>query len=273
MLKYEVPKAWYNNCYVDKGGIIPAARSFSYVSGLKKAVILVHGYAGYPGELVRPASDLAPFFDCYVPRLPGNGTTGEDFQNATVNDYMTLLENAYKDLSTRYEEVYLFGHSLGTLLVIELAKKFNTKKIILSAPALKFKGVNLLELKALSLVSPVLKNDWKPDLRYHLHYENAPCDDETFASQYWRFIYVKKLIEALELSKKARETFKTLKETEVLCLVAEYDALVENDISQYVPNGAMVSMIKGATHFMYYDIDTSSEEEAVNESVQFFKEA
>ncbi len=272
MLNYQVPKKWYANCYQDKGAVIPAARSFSIEDGAKKAVLLIHGYAGYPGELVRPAIDLAKEkFDVFVPRLPGHGTTGVDFQAVTLNDYMSVLENAYLDLASRYEEVYLLGHSLGTLLVVELAKKFKTKRIVLAAPAFKIKGVNLVELKALSLVKTDLKKEWKPDHRYHLHYENAPQDDVTLAQEYWSHIYVKKLIEAAELAKRAQQDFKHLVGTEVLCLLAQHDDLVNNDITSFLPDGAEVSLIKGATHFMYYDIDPECEEEAVKESVEFLK--
>lgn len=272
MLSYQVPEKWYENCYRDIGVVIPAARSFSIRNGAKRAVLLIHGYAGYPGELVRPAIDLAKEkFDVFVPRLPGHGTTGEDFQSVTLSDYMSVLENAYIDLEPRYDDVYLLGHSLGTLLVVELAKKFKSKKIVLSAPAFKIKGLNLIELKALSLVKTELKKEWKPDHRYHLHYENAPCDDIELAQEYWSHIYVKKLIEAGELAKMAQKDFKSLKGTEVLCLLAEHDELVDNDITSFLPDGAEVSLIKGATHFMYYDIDTASEEEAVKESVEFLK--
>ena len=79
---FSVPTDWSRDFYCDKGPVIPAARPFTLLHEprAEKAVLLVHGFTGYPGELVRPAEDLyEKGFDCFVPRLPGHGTTGKDF--------------------------------------------------------------------------------------------------------------------------------------------------------------------------------------------------
>lgn len=271
MLKYEVPTTWYDNCYLDKAPVIPAARSFSIIDGNKKAVLLIHGYAGYPGELVRPATDLAKVgFDCYIPRLPGMGTSGEDFQASSCKDYFTLLDNALTDLKARYESVSLVGHSMGTLLAVIFAKKYQINDVVLASPAFKFKGVTLFELKALAKVSPVIKKSWKSDPRFVMYYENAPQDDEALGKEYWSYLYVNKLIETLELAEKAKKVAKELT-SNLLILTAQKDDLVDTKVGKFFTCQYKAVMLTNATHFMFYDIDKQSEEKAVSETVSFLE--
>ena len=49
-------------------------------AGARSAVLLVHGYTGYPGELRSVADALYEAgHSVYAPRLPGHGTTRADF--------------------------------------------------------------------------------------------------------------------------------------------------------------------------------------------------
>ena len=60
-MEYTVPVTWYKGVYQDVKGAVSAARPFSFVhtEKAKKAILCLHGYAGYPGEMVRPAADIS----------------------------------------------------------------------------------------------------------------------------------------------------------------------------------------------------------------------
>ena len=106
----------------------------------KAAVLGIHGYGGYPGELALPAIRLhALGFTVYVPRLPGHGTSGSDFEKSSRKDWYRCVREAYMNLHADYDQVYVIGHSMGGILALLLAFEFTIPRIILSAPAFKLK--------------------------------------------------------------------------------------------------------------------------------------
>lgn len=58
-MDFNTPACWYEGVYRDKARVVSAARPFMICNNNSFAVLLIHGYAGYPGELVRPAIDIA----------------------------------------------------------------------------------------------------------------------------------------------------------------------------------------------------------------------
>ena len=60
VFRYSVPLSWYEGIYQDRTAPCKAGRPFTLAHKEKtdKAVLLIHGYAGYPGELVRPDKTL-----------------------------------------------------------------------------------------------------------------------------------------------------------------------------------------------------------------------
>jgi Esterase/lipase len=269
-VKYQVPETWYNSVYRDEAAVIPGARSFSILSeGAKHAVLLIHGYAGYPGELVRPARDLASLgYDCYVPRLPGMGTSGKDFLASSFEDGEKVLFRALTDLAERYETVSVVAHSMGTLYATLLSETGMVDRVVLAGPAFRIKGAAALPLKAMLKVTSDMSKDWKPDPRYVMYYDGAPASDELLGKEYWSHIYPAKLLELLDLARKAGKAAANMK-AECLMLLAGNDALVENEAAEKLLKNAKCVALPDATHFMFYDIDKKSEEDAVSAVVSF----
>lgn len=268
MFEYEVPDYWYDNCYKDRGKIISAARSFSSVSGKDRAVLLVHGYQGYPGELVRPSRDLAPNFDVYVPRLPGMGTTGDDFSACSYKDWLLLIDNALSDLCSRYKEVFLLGHSMGALISLALVNRHDVKKLVLACPAFEPIGITKNDMLKLNEKVKRIEIEWKADPRYRMYYENAPKDDEIFAAHYWRYLNTDRILDLYTLSEIAQVEALKLK-SETLILTAEKDGVVSNKVDKYFNDKAIIRNLTFATHFLFYDIDKVSEHYAVDEVLSF----
>lgn len=272
-MNYSVPESWYEGVYRDENKIISAARPFKILNGNTKAVLLIHGYAGYPGELVRPAKDLAlAGFDVYCPRLPGMGTSGKDFMQSNKNDWLKVIDNALNYLTDRYNKVDIVAHSMGTLLALIAAQKYNIEKIVLAAPAFSMPQLKSFQLRLISMFKKDIKIEWKADSRYKMYYENAPCDDELLGREYWSHLYTKRLLDLDNLKTQALK-INNLK-SKILILECLKDSVTnpqgcDDFISKHSSLDCTIVHLKDATHFVYYDIDKSAEEKAVRATVDF----
>ncbi len=276
MFKYEVPASWYAGVYKDKADVIPAARSFSLLHEDKsaKAVLLIHGYAGYPGELVHPAKQLFDAgFDVFCPRLPGMGTSGKDFMQSRAEDWLKVVLNASSDLSLHYASFNTVSHSMGTLLAILASIEYPVERMVLCAPALSLPAFEGKPLGLISLFRKDIRTPWKSDNRYHLHYENAPADDALLGEEYWSHMYMKQLAELKRLSAKAGKAFSKTK-GDILMILCADDVITdikgaEALFEQRKGSGDHLCLVDGATHYVYYDISPEAEKKAVEETVSF----
>lgn len=276
---FSVPSSWYDGLFKDKGSVVKASRPFTLLHKEKsrKAVLLIHGFTGYPGEMVRPAEDLyLAGFDVFVPRLPGHGTTGKDFMKSGKEDWVGLAENALSAIEKEYEDVYVVGHSMGGAIAsILLSRHSEIKRGVLCCPGIELLSLNDKLLKTISFLSHFvkrMKQKWQSDDRYHMHYEDAPADDEYFGSEYWRYAYPKQILALSDIAKDAKEGLGKIK-SPVLVIGAEKDVLTAPDsvfsIAKEIGKNGEAVMIKDATHYIYYDISKEAEDEAVKATVSF----
>lgn len=272
MITYDSFPEWYSGkIYHDSAPVIPAARSFAMLHEprSRRAVLLVHGYAGYPGELVSVARALYDAgSDCFVPRLPGMGTSGRDFIETSRYDWLGLVDNAASFLLDNYDSVDILGHSMGCLLAVLECRSRSFRRAVLAMPAFRIPGLDPLKVRALSLVRKDMKVEWNPDPRYNMHYENAPCDDLTLGREYYSHMYPAQLYQMARLIQETDAAMAELK-IPVLVLASRADTVTDaskvEDYAQYVS----IRWIDGATHFVYYDIDPACEKEAIEATVGF----
>ena len=276
---FTVPSSWYDGLFKDEGGLVKASRPFTLLHGekSKKAVLLIHGFTGYPGELVRPGEDLYEAgFDVFVPRLPGHGTTGKDFMKSKKEDWIGLMENALKDIEKEYDEVSVVGHSMGGAIAsILLSRHSEIKRGVLCCPGIELSSINDKLIKTISFLSKFvkrMKQKWQSDNRYHMHYEDAPADDAYLGSEYWSYAYPKQIISLTEIAKEAKAGLGKIK-SPVLIIGAEKDVLTNPDsvftIAKAIGGKAEALMVKDATHYIYYDISKEAEDKAVEATVSF----
>ena len=99
---------------------------------LKKAVLIIHGFAGgtYDEEYLANYLELKGF-DVYTFTLPGhdrmlfNKITKEDWIESARIHLEMLINNKYK-------QIYVIGHSMGGILASYLAANYKeVKKIVL----------------------------------------------------------------------------------------------------------------------------------------------
>ena len=270
---YSVPNNWYDGAYKDEAPAVMAARSFRITAGHSRAVLLIHGYGGYPGELVRPARDLEEAgFDVFVPRLPGMGTSGKDFLQSTSADWEKVVYNALADLNTVYRTVSIVAHSMGTLLALLAAEQYKVDRIVLAAPAFSIPSLRKWQVKTASLFRKDIPVKWQSNPSYRMYYENAPADDETLGREYWSHLYPTRLVDLENLRRRVMK-IRSL-DAGVLVIACMDDRVTdptgcESFIADHPGIRTSLVRIDGATHYVYYDIDKSAEEQAVQATVDF----
>ena len=252
-----------------------AGRGFYYKHDTKveTAVLCIHGYAGYPGELIRPAYDLfLNGCDVFVPRLKGHGTNSSDFIKTNYKDWIKTASTLYENLLNDYKYVHIIGHSMGCDIAVLIAK--SNSKLVLAAPALKHNALNfksVLSLTFLSLFKKRINTSWHSNPKYRMHYYNAPADDEYLGSQYWSYLYPKQLLSLVKIMKLAQKKIKQLSDFLLIIPKKDKDIGVPSlsYVKEQVKNPYKVREIENGTHFVFYDIDSKAEDEAVKEVVSF----
>ena len=87
-------------------------------------VILVHGYSAAPKEL----EDLAEYLNqhnmnVYQVRLKGHGTTPNNMEDVSFNDWYDSFNRGYAALKSRYSKIFFVGFSTGGLLSLLAASR------------------------------------------------------------------------------------------------------------------------------------------------------
>lgn len=256
--------------------VCKAGRSFFYLHKEKPdiAVLCIHGYTGYPGELIRPAYDFYKAgYDVFVPRLKGHGTDSTDFMSTCFKDWLKSAENCYEELLKKYEKVYITGHSMGCAIAVLICR--DNSKLLLAAPALSCTGVRITTRLTLFFLSLFIRRKplkWKSNSAYNMHYENAPADDAYLGSQYWSYLYPKQLLSCIHLMDMARKKIRRMSDFMVLVPEKDKDFSVcsLNFLKKKMKNKFSYVLIPNGTHFVFYDIDPSAEEQAVKAAVDFY---
>ncbi len=277
--QFVVPNNWYYGLYKDKKECCLAARSFSLLHNKKskECWLLIHGYRGYPGELIRPALDLYKRgFDVYVPRIPGHGTCSKDFISSSSKDWIGIVSNAINDLKTRYDKVNLLGHSMGSSIAAILGcNNPNVGKIIYVCPSfenLQMTPISRVILKLLSPFTPKVRCKWHLSSKIHLHYENAPCDENYLGNEYFKWFFTKKLGEYYRIMKKGLECV-AIDSHKHLVICPKLDKIISipsTDLyKQALKDKANIVYIENGTHAIFYDKDPKAEEDAVKAIIAF----
>lgn len=107
-----------------------------YFEGGEKACLLVHGFTGTPAHMLPLGKFLHENgFAAKAVLLRGHGTTVEDMRATSYADWFTSVESGYQELKEKYKTVYVVGFSMGGILTLQLALKYDIPKIItIAAP-------------------------------------------------------------------------------------------------------------------------------------------
>ena len=97
------------------------------VEGADTAVLFIHGILGTPLHF----RDLLPLvpegFSVHNLVLDGHGKGVKDFSHTSMSKWELQTEEALKALAQTHRNIIVVGHSMGTLLSIDLATKYPDK--------------------------------------------------------------------------------------------------------------------------------------------------
>lgn len=129
----------------------------------KKAILLIHGFAGGNYDYNSLGNDLELYnsFDVFTFTLPGHERMIID--KVTREDWIKKAEDEIeKIINANYKEVYVIGHSMGGVIASHLASKYKeVKKLVLAAPAfhyLAFKGDKIDVIESIKKLPNLFKN-------------------------------------------------------------------------------------------------------------------
>lgn len=119
--------------------VVIGAEPFTHLGSDDVGVLLCHGFTGSPASMRPWAEHLAATcgFTVSVPRLPGHGTTWQELNGTTWNDWYGCLRDEFDDLRKRCSSVFVCGLSMGGTLTLRLAQERGTDiaGIVLVNPA------------------------------------------------------------------------------------------------------------------------------------------
>ena len=117
-------------------------------------VLLCHGFTGSPVSMKRWAQHLSEQgYAVSVPLLPGHGTSWQDLNTTTWDDWRAEVQRAFEALHARVDHLFVGGLSMGGGLALRLTADLpdQVSGLVLVNPAV---GTNRLDVKLL----PVLKH-------------------------------------------------------------------------------------------------------------------
>lgn len=237
------------------------------------AVICLHGFTGYPGELALPARILFETgLDVYVPRYPGHGTDGFDFMSSDGEMWLAEAERQYQEIASDYAEISLIGHSMGGAIAIILAQRHAIKRMVLYAPAIIIPSIPVRTLRFVSFFIKRRAKPWVRDHSYRFFDERDVDDDLVLGAEYWSWIYPRQVLELDKLRKHAVKVLPLL-ETDTLAFTGGEDLTIPQSAGVMVLNTGIgknnwVHLPK-ATHLIPYDRDTATREEAMDRTVSW----
>jgi carboxylesterase len=98
-------------------------RAFSHRASEDVGVLLVHGFTGTPQSLRGWADHLVEAgYSVELPLLPGHGTSWQDANRTTFDDWLAAATSALADLTGSCRSVVVAGMSMGGTLTLRLAQ-------------------------------------------------------------------------------------------------------------------------------------------------------
>ncbi|MDR1933748.1 MAG: alpha/beta fold hydrolase [Spirochaetales bacterium] len=197
-----------------------------FLSGGDEAFLLIHGFTDISDQLRYMAERLwERGYTVSVPRLPGHGTCAEDFLRSSWKDWLRRASDEFFDLRCRYEKVHLLGVSMGGLLAIILAGRFQTGKLVLAAPAIVSNSRSLRFARFLRFF--VKKT---PRKRYTF---SGPLEYSFVYREYWRWNWPGPVSGILRLQRMARKLLPSVKAA-AFVIVSEKDGTVPVEAADFI---------------------------------------
>ena len=139
--------------------VLPEARPLRIGQG-SIGVLMSHGFTGTVASVAPWARGIAesaegwPGARVIAPRLPGHGTHWHDLARTRWWDWYWELEDAYHELATACDEVFVAGLSMGGALALLIASREPVAGVLLVNPAVATRDRRIPAAAALHRVLP-----------------------------------------------------------------------------------------------------------------------
>lgn len=160
-------------------GVLPGAEPFSHDGG-GVGVLLCHGFTGSPQSLRPWGEYLAERgYTVRVPLLPGHGTTWQDMNRTTWQDWYGCVEGELLELARSCDTVAVGGLSMGGGLALRLAMEHPdvVSALLLVNPAIRLEDPRLLALpvirRLVSSLAGISSDIKKPGVK-EVAYDRTP---------------------------------------------------------------------------------------------------
>jgi len=198
------------------------------LEGSNTACLFIHGFSGYPGEMLYLGKRLHERgYTVVIPRLPGHGTNTGDFLQTGADDWLRRCMDAYLETASRYSRVFIGGLSLGGILAILLAGRFQPAGCLLYAPGIAVNS-RLLGL------TPLLKFFIRRLSTGYVEETDDP-DRLYLAEEYWQWRYAAPVAQVYRLQKKALKALSDMS-CDTLLFVSRADKTVPPKAADIIQN-------------------------------------
>jgi carboxylesterase len=159
--------------------VLPGAEPFSSDGG-EVGVLLCHGFTGSPQSLRPWAEGLSDAgYTVRVPRLPGHGTSWQEMNTTTFDQWFECVDSAFRELAARSAAVVVGGLSMGGALALRLAETHGERVagLVLVNPAVKSEDPRLVAVPVLKHLVPSIPgigSDIKRTGMTELAYDRTP---------------------------------------------------------------------------------------------------
>lgn len=204
-----------------------------YLEGSNEGCLLIHGFTSTPAELRELGEALSvEGYSVLGVKLKGHGTTIEDMEQCTYEDWIQSSIEAYNQLKLNCDVIYVIGHSMGALLALQLAANNPVRKVIALAPALvhKDKRANL----AFILKHFMHYNEWE--------YKARPADEEKYLLGYSK-VPIKSLHQLNKLQKAVKKELYKIT-SPILVVHAKKDEAVDFKSISLIEKSSSSKLIK-----------------------------
>jgi carboxylesterase len=226
-----------------------------------KVVLLLHGYTGSPHDMSFLGHKLnKEGYSVFIPRLPGHGTNETDFLNSSWKDWLRTCVESYINLKNDYESVYIVGLSMGGLLTLLVASKFNPEKIVLAAPAIEVSNKMLK-------FTPFLKLFVKKLQRKNIvNYEDENV--QKLNESYWQYDYIEKAADLYKLKKMAKKELPNIN-SKTLVILSKKDAAVpmkaKKTLERNINSEIEFKILEKSAHVVVNDVERKEVAEVIIE--------
>jgi len=115
-------------------------KNYEFNTESKDGIYIIHGFTNTTYE----TRDLAKYlgeqgFYTKAINLPGHGTTPEDCNRTKFTDWIEFTEQGVAEMSSRCDNVYVIGISMGSDLALHLSSVFPLNAAVFASTVLEFK--------------------------------------------------------------------------------------------------------------------------------------